>query len=84
MKLINIDIYFMDGKKETVELIASPFCESYKNVEGLIKWPLKGDYHFMGEELDHLVQRLVDNGYLKEKYDPMPFLALSYDCPVWL
>ena len=84
MKLIHIDIYFMDGRKETVKLISSPFCESYKNLEGIIKCPMKGDYHFMNEELDHLVQRLVDNRYLKEKYDPMPFLALSYGWNVWL
>jgi len=80
MVLLQIVFFFMDGRKEIVKLIPSPFCESYKNLEAIAKCPLKDimNYHFMGEELNTLVQRLMDNRYLKEKYEPMPFLALMY------
>jgi len=67
----------MDGRKDTVNLIPSPFCERLKTLEAIVKFLSKDqDDHVMGEELNTLVQSVVDNGYLKEKYDPMPFLAL--------
>jgi len=71
----SIHFYFLDRSKETVKSNPIPLCQRGIYFRDMIVKSTTGKY-FVGERLNRLVQRLVEKRFLKEKYDPMPFIAV--------
>jgi len=71
----SIYFYFMDRSKETVKSNPIPLCQREIYFRDMIVKCTKGQC-YVGKRLNRLVQRLVEKRYLKEKYDPMPFIAV--------
>jgi len=70
-----IDFYFADGTKDYVSMRYMDFW--VMDYDEMLEWGFS-DYEgqYMGEALNFLVERLVASGYLEEKFDPMPLIAI--------
>ena len=74
---LSICFYFKEDRDDTVNMCYSSFSEKVMNLEEMIKWGFTDyDGQYTGSALEFLVDRLVAAGYLQEKYDPMPIIAV--------
>lgn len=76
---LSIYFYFNTDKSDVVNMRYSSFSNKVMNLEEMVKWGFTDhDGHYTGAALDFLVDRLVASGYLQEKYDPMPIIAVFW------
>ena len=77
---MGLSIYFYFKNKDECDVVNmrySSFSNRVMHVEDMVKWGFTDhDGHYTGAALEFLVDRLVASGYLQEKYDPMPIIAV--------
>lgn len=74
---LSIYFYFEDGKQDSLHMCYSSFSNRVMDLEDMIRWGFTDhDGHYTGAALEFLVNRLVASGYLKQKFDPMPMIAV--------
>lgn len=74
---LSIYFYFEEDKSDVVSMRYSSFSNKVMDLDEMVKWGFTDhDGHYTGSALEFLVDRLVAAGYLQEKYNPMPIIAV--------